>query len=219
MIRDLIFNIISFLKGKSKLTTNRINENVCAIRWGYVNFFVYHKNETYICIDTGFNRKIIKREFNVPRIDPFVIKYVFLTHSDYDHIGGIEVFKNAEVYMSNKELEMIQKGKIRPFSYTTRSKQLSSIKTIKDERILYFEDIKIECILTPGHTDGSMSYLIDDKFLFAGDTCRIKNGHILPLQKYINMNTEDQINSIRKLKEYKTIEMTFVGHSGFKYGI
>ena len=30
--------------------------------------------------------------------------------------------------------------------------------------------IKIECFLVPGHTWGHMVYLIDDKYLFTGDT-------------------------------------------------
>lgn len=31
-------------------------------------------------------------------------------------------------------------------------------------------DIKIECILVPGHTWGHLVYLIDDEYLFTGDT-------------------------------------------------
>ena len=41
---------------------------------------------------------------------------------------------------------------------------------LKDEQIFYIDDIKIECFLVPGHTWGHMVYLIDDRYLFTGDT-------------------------------------------------
>ncbi|MBR3164594.1 MAG: MBL fold metallo-hydrolase, partial [Lachnospiraceae bacterium] len=34
----------------------------------------------------------------------------------------------------------------------------------------HIDDIKIECILVPGHTWGHLVYLIDDEYLFTGDT-------------------------------------------------
>ena len=49
--------------------------------------------------------------------------------------------------------------------------------TINNEKVLLHDDetfeidgIKIECFLVPGHTWGHMVYLIDDKYLFTGDT-------------------------------------------------
>lgn len=41
---------------------------------------------------------------------------------------------------------------------------------LKDGEIFYIDDIKIECILVPGHTWGHLVYFIDDKYLFTGDT-------------------------------------------------
>ena len=42
--------------------------------------------------------------------------------------------------------------------------------TLQDGQILDFDGIKVECILVPGHTWGHMVYLIDDTYLFTGDT-------------------------------------------------
>jgi glyoxylase-like metal-dependent hydrolase (beta-lactamase superfamily II) len=41
---------------------------------------------------------------------------------------------------------------------------------LRDGKIFHIGDIKIECILVPGHTWGHMVYLIDDEYLFTGDT-------------------------------------------------
>ena len=41
---------------------------------------------------------------------------------------------------------------------------------LKDGDVFYIEDIKVEAILVPDHTWGHMVYLIDDAYLFTGDT-------------------------------------------------
>ena len=40
----------------------------------------------------------------------------------------------------------------------------------RDGEVLDIDGIKIECFLVPGHTWGHMVYLIDDNYLFTGDT-------------------------------------------------
>ena len=41
---------------------------------------------------------------------------------------------------------------------------------LKDGQVFHIDGIKVECFLVPGHTWGHMVYLIDDKYLFTGDT-------------------------------------------------
>ena len=41
---------------------------------------------------------------------------------------------------------------------------------LHDGEVFEIDGIKIECFLVPGHTWGHMVYLIDDRYLFTGDT-------------------------------------------------
>ena len=41
---------------------------------------------------------------------------------------------------------------------------------LRDGEIFQIGEIKIVCFVVPGHTWGHMVYLIDDKYLFTGDT-------------------------------------------------
>jgi 2-dehydropantoate 2-reductase len=43
-------------------------------------------------------------------------------------------------------------------------------RLLKDGEVFFINDIKVEAILVPGHTWGHMVYLIDDAYLFTGDT-------------------------------------------------
>lgn len=41
---------------------------------------------------------------------------------------------------------------------------------LHDGQVFDIDGIKVECFLVPGHTWGHMVYLIDDRYLFTGDT-------------------------------------------------
>jgi len=216
MFTSIVFDLISKIKGKTILCTKKINENIYTVQCGYVNFYIYHKNSCFICFDAGFNTKLIYRELNKLNIDPYNISQIFLTHSDYDHYDGIKIFANSKVHISKEEILMIKKGIHRPFGLNKKSKEIEQMYQINDGEIIKLEDIKIECILTPGHTYGSMSYLVDEKYLFLGDSCNIQNNEIKPLRKYINMNQNMHNISINKIKTIKNVSMSFVGHSGYR---
>lgn len=218
VLRHIVFKIISELKGKTKLPTQKITENIFTVRCGYVNFFIYKEKDTYICIDSGFNEQHIKKHLEELKINPEKISMIFLTHSDYDHFGGTEVFQNAEIYISQNEKDMLLKGIHRPFGINKNSKILDKINFVQDNQIVKNSSIKVRCILTPGHTEGSMCYLINDKNLFVGDTCKIENDQIITLSNVTNMDTETQEASIEKLRKIKNIKMTLTGHYGYKKG-
>jgi hydroxyacylglutathione hydrolase len=51
----------------------------------------------YKCWDTGYIPIIIKRSLKKINIVTASIAHIFLIHSDYDHVGGIKLFKNTQV--------------------------------------------------------------------------------------------------------------------------
>jgi len=214
MVIGLIFKIISYFKGKTVLETKCINENIYAVQCGYVNFYIYHKNSNFICFDSGFGTKTIEKELQKININALFIKSLFLTHSDYDHFNGVKLFSNAQVYISREEVKMLNGGKHRPYGLSKKSKELRTMELLDIDQTIQIDDISVKCILTPGHTYGSMTYLVDDKYLFLGDSCNIENGKIVPLKPYINMNQELSIKTVENIKSIKDISMYFVGHSG-----
>ncbi|RAK11233.1 metallo-beta-lactamase superfamily protein [Halanaerobium saccharolyticum] len=68
--------------------TSKIKDNIYAIRSFMVNFFVYTDGKNYICIDTGLFKFLSKLGLKEVGIDPEDISHVFLTHTDYDHVGA-----------------------------------------------------------------------------------------------------------------------------------
>ena len=161
------------------LNTGRIDEHVSCVREWVANIFFYTKNGTTIMIDAGYNYERLAEKMEWLDIDPKSIQHILITHQDTDHVGALELdsellFKDATVYIGEIENRYLT-GEVRrkvihglyklPLVKTDNEKVL-----LKDGEVFSIGDIKIECILVPGHTWGHMVYLIDDTYLFTGDT-------------------------------------------------
>ncbi|MDR1558828.1 MAG: MBL fold metallo-hydrolase [Clostridiales bacterium] len=195
--------------------TGRVTENILAVRTGSVSFFLYQKDGYIIALDAGFGKKVILRELFRLGIQPDSVSAVFLTHSDIDHAGGVSVFTNAFVYLSADEEQMIKRNTARKFGFIYNAALKRPYSLLRQDDEISVGSIKARAIETPGHTPGSMCYLIDGAFLFSGDAFNLIDGKAYPISKTYTMDQEEQIRSIRKLALLKGVETAFTAHRGF----
>ena len=161
------------------LNTGHIDERVSCIREYVANIYFYTKDGYTIMIDAGYNYDRLTEKMRWLDIRPESIKEIIVTHQDTDHVGAIEVdsqglFQTAKIYVGRVENEYLE-GRVRRKVYWGLYKlpqvHIENDKTlIEDGEIFYIHDIKIEAFLVPGHTWGHLVYLIDDAYLFTGDT-------------------------------------------------
>ncbi|MGZ4869466.1 MAG: MBL fold metallo-hydrolase [Halobacteriota archaeon] len=93
-------------------------------------------------------------------------------------------------------------------------------RLLKNEDIVQAGQIKIEALATPGHTPGSMSYLVNDSILFVGDTLALTEGKVRPfsrlhLRDMMHMDIATQTESVKKLAKLKNISLMVTAHTGF----
>ena len=91
------------------------------------------------------------------------VKYILITHSHYDHIQQVkDLFDatDATVYVHKEDSEEIKNHGVK------------KIKTIDEGDIINLGKIKV--LHTPGHTPGSVCYLMGNK-LITGDTLFVGN--------------------------------------------
>ncbi|MCG3219536.1 MAG: MBL fold metallo-hydrolase, partial [Candidatus Heimdallarchaeota archaeon] len=186
-----------FIATFSCIKTEKINERLFAVKTNFMNFYIYKAEEATICFDAGYREKAIIKEMEKISIKPEEVTHVFLTHSDIDHVGGLNLFKNALIFLSVDEEQMIT-GKTRRFPFT-KNKPIKEYQLLKDGEEVKLGETVVKGIATPGHTPGSMSYLVNEEILFTGDTVFIKGGKIGPFYRMINMDTKMQKESIKKI--------------------
>ena len=147
----------------------------------YVSVFFVKTNSGYILFDAGLNKKNMEASIKKEGIDANDVKWIFLTHSDRDHTGGLALFPDAKIYMGEDELPLIN-GSLNRHSRGGNSMpqgvNAGDIMLLSDRQEFLLNGTKVECLKAPGHTPGSMLYLVDGKYLFTGDAFMIKKGNI-----------------------------------------
>ncbi len=223
---------MSFMfKGKEifkPLNTGFIDDRVSCIREYVANIYFYTKDDHTIMIDAGYNYDRLAEKMQWLHINPKEIKEILVTHQDTDHVGAIEqgsdeLFSDATIYIGKVENEYLEGHKHRKVFWgltTLPQVVIDNQKVlIEDGQVFYIGNIKVEAILVPGHTWGHLVYLIDDAYLFTGDTIWFgaDGGYA-----FLNTLAEDrklQCQSLQRLKEIlekRNLQLKIItGHTGW----
>ena len=193
------------------LNTGWIDERVATVREWVANVYFYTKNGKTIMIDAGYNYERLEEKMGWLDISPSSIEEILLTHLDTDHVGAVEkdsegIFKSAKLYIGETESKYLT-GELRRrvlFKLYKLPKVdiENEIELLQDGDDFYIGDIKVEAILVPGHTLGHLVYLIDDAYLFTGDTIWFGSdgGY-----SFLNSLAEDNALSIRSLERLEKL--------------
>ena len=199
------------------LNTGWIDGHVACVREWVANIFFYTRNGTTVMIDAGYNYDRLREKMGWLDIDPASIEHILITHQDTDHVGALEtdseqLFRNAAVCIGEIENRYLtgeaRRKVIHGLCRLPRVRIDNRRVLLKDGQVLHIDGIKIECILVPGHTWGHMVYLIDDEYLFTGDTIWLgaDGGY-----SFIATLAEDNRLAVRSLE---TLEKLLRGREG-----
>jgi len=177
------------------METGNIVDNILVVKDNFSNVFILQDSNQYIVIDCGNDKNVVSEEMKKINISPNDVVAVLLTHTDGDHIGALDLFSTAKLYMSKAEELMIDGTKSK-FLWFGNSISRTDYNLLEDRQKIQIGNLEIECILVPGHTSGMMAYLINDKWLFTGDILSLKDGEIAPIPAFFNMDDEQAIASM-----------------------
>jgi len=210
----LLLKMRAEIKNMKTMETTEIVPNVFSIKDSFVNMFLVKDNSTYVAIDAGNDIEVIKNELKKLIINPDSVVAVMLTHSDGDHTAALKLFKNAKIYLSKQEEQMIN-GTTSKFMGVGNKIYTKNYILLNDQQTLTIGNLIITGILTPGHTPGTMSYLVNEKYLFVGDAFGLKNGKIDKPNDFFSKDMKTAISSFQKINNLLNAEYIFTAHNGY----
>ena len=206
-----------------------MNYMIKKIKMGKSNAYLVRAKKGYILVDAGMENKLnkVKDTLNEINADWEDIILIIITHVHYDHVGSLFDLKErtkAEVLVHEKEKKLLEMGKTSfPKGTMILSKMISKLGnlflqgsfkpvvadiTINDCYELSKYGINGKIIYTPGHTEGSISLIIENNII-CGDTFF----GVLPNSVYppFANNKEQLLKSWKKISKYDC-ENFYPGH-------
>ena len=174
------------------------------------NTYVIINNKKAIIIDPSNNIKMINKHL----VD-IKVKAVLLTHGHYDHFSSLEETINLyqvpcflHKYAKEKVFDL-DKSYAKMFGcFKIPNVDNEIFKLVNDGMVLELANMRIKVLSTPGHTNCSVVYIVDD-MMFSGDTLfRLSVGRT-------DLATGDMIkqkNTIDMLKHVKKDYIVYPGH-------
>ncbi|MCL6591789.1 MAG: MBL fold metallo-hydrolase [Firmicutes bacterium] len=128
--------------------------------------FAFFKNYSYFIIDLATQAAaLVDPAWDFHKLNSVInglglkLTAILLTHSHYDHVNRVRPMLghyHPKVYMSRKEIAYYKF-------------KCPNLNPVEDHDQLALGQTVITCLETPGHTAGSMCFLLPDA-LFTGDT-------------------------------------------------
>jgi glyoxylase-like metal-dependent hydrolase (beta-lactamase superfamily II) len=142
-------------------------------------FWILRNSQETIVIDTGFSAasgERRKREMTIAPaaalarlgIDPLAVKRLILTHVHWDHTGNLDLFPNAQIFMSRTEYDFIRSDVARRPLLAAVMDEVdngSIIRMAAQGRVTFLgpEDRSIQDVVLqelPGHSPGQMAVIV-----------------------------------------------------------
>lgn len=102
------------------------------------------------------------------------VKAILLTHGHFDHIMGIDGFREqfpVPVYAHREEAALLKDASLNASSAYGSGYTYPDAVYVEDAQVLEAAGLSFEVLYTPGHTIGGCCYyMAEEKALFSGDT-------------------------------------------------
>jgi glyoxylase-like metal-dependent hydrolase (beta-lactamase superfamily II) len=144
------------------------------------------------------------------------LRYILLTHGHFDHMLGVERFRNAfggQVVVHEEDADKLFSAQGSLYSRFEREIPFASAEAdlkVRDGDRLPFGGGEIEVIHTPGHSKGSVCYKLGD-VIFSGDTLfRCSVGRT----DFPDSDGREMLSSLKKLSAIEGECKIYPGHEG-----
>ncbi len=207
----------------------RITDDIWYMGNASVASHIIDTGEGLLLIDTGYPQTtyLLIESIRAAGFDPNAIQWILHTHVHYDHIGAtralVEKF-GCKTFLGSRDADILQNRHelIWHLEYGLAfNEEFKPDILVNDGDKLRFGNICVECIASPGHTPGNMTYLWNTRVNGIPYTAAITGGFYpnTATSKYIHKYgipnpRQDFEYTFRRLAELR-VDVTLGSHPVF----
>ncbi len=173
-------------------------------------------------VDAGCGPDLIPLIYNLHScgVEPDQVRYLLITHCHIDHTGGASAIKSktgCKIVAHEKDAVFLEKGDDSATAASWYGRNIEpvavDIKLTKQIETIELSGRAIKAIHTPGHSPGSVVYLMESegqKILFGQDI----HG---PLHPILHSDQDAYVESLKKIRDIEA-DILCEGHFGIFRG-
>lgn len=147
--------------------------------WDANSFLIAGAEPALIDCGSSEGYPALRRDLNSFGYAPQDIRRVIATHGHWDHLSGMALLReesDAELWLHEAEREQVETGNYERTSSFLYNRPFPPVKVdhlLHDGDVLDVNGYRFAVVHTPGHSPGSVSFLVDMhglRILIAGDT-------------------------------------------------
>ena len=131
--------------------------------------YIAEAGEQLILFDAGYSAyqlEVVSNTLKYWHLDQKKITHTFLTHVHMDHAANAKKLQDlgSKILIGEKDAPILEHGGPEALEKLFQREFTTCVPDIllKDGNIFRFGNLKITCISLPGHTPGSMGFLVED---------------------------------------------------------
>lgn len=174
------------------------------------SYIVVGEKGNAVLIDAPDDAGYIQNELDSRNL---ILKKILLTHGHFDHIGAVSEIAEktgCEVLVHEGDLSKLSdvNGSLVSYFGLNDFSAYYEAKPIKDGDVITVDELEFKVIHTPGHTSGSVCFVIEDN-MFSGDTLFARS---IGRTDMPDGNTMLMIKSLKKLAGLDKNYNIYPGH-------
>ena len=172
------------------------------------NSYIIKNGDVCFVVDPADDYKRI-----MSRIGTSNLQFILLTHGHFDHVLALGSLKNkypdADIYIGANDENMLRNFAEQSSYIGQKLDNLTiPLVKVKQDSVIHFGNQNIRVIETPGHTEGSVCYLLNN-ILFSGDTLFY---HTIGRTDFPGGDPIAMLDSLNKLADLPDKTIVYPGH-------
>lgn len=168
--------------------------------------------EGHVLINVGMDENVpeVFKSMRKLGFDPKDLRYLLITQAHFDHGGGaakVQEQTGAEVLCGQADVRLLKSGGLGDYVFgdALPFARVQRVRGLDHEEVVRVGKIRLKTISTPGHTEGSSSWLLEhdgQTILFQGSISLLGNAKLVDNPRYANPRPDFQ-KSIQRLQSLK----------------